>query len=555
MNNSNSEKEISDLFLIEAAEFTDQAERCLLDIEKNPSDEQALDTLFRALHNIKGGAKSFGFSEMSSFSHHMENLFAAVRSGIMIITADVIDLMLICFDRLRKDIALLKENPQALLEHGELCNQLSKIIDNKQPLENAAKINSPKSELPKASPAKIQNRSHEYVRIAQKKIDDLLNNFGEQVILQATLEHIKYDLEQHHDVAIKTINQLSKLTYDLQQTTIALRMINLKQLFSKLERTARDTAIATDKKIELISEGQENEIDKTIADAIGDPLNHMIRNAVDHGIETSEERKRNGKNESGKITLKAFRRGGFFYIIVEDDGRGLDKEKIFKNAVQKGIIKSDAIMSDAEIYNLIYISGLTTRDTASDISGRGVGMDVVNESLRALKGTCEISAVIGEGTRFTIRLPLSLAIFNGMVVKVSNNFYIIPNSDVERVLPLPLNAGRFISSSKERVIEIDGTVMALVDLREKLSTHSSHEKAHSMKPSNSNGILIVTRAGHHYHAVIVDEILAQQRIVHKSLGQEVSHLKGVTGATILGDGKAALILDISAWRLPLVGVA
>lgn len=555
-----SEKEINDIFLTEVGEYTDQAELCLLTLEKNISDKEAMDTLFRALHNMKGGAKSFGFNELATFSHEIENLLVAIKAGTVNLTKSIYELLFICVDRLRKDISILKNDHDARLVHQELLDQLTCASESIAPVKNNEDIDLGNNKIiaatEKENPKKIEDaqsvkQNQEYVRISQNKIDDLLNNFGEQVILQATLEHIKYDLLHNNDIAIKTINQLSKLTYDLQQTTIALRMVNLKQLFSKLERTARDTAAATAKTVEFVAEGQHNEIDKTIADAIGDPLNHMIRNAVDHGIETPDLRKKNGKAEAGKITISAHRRGGFFNIIVEDDGAGLDKEKIYSNAVKKGHIKADAVLTDSEIYNLIYINGLSTRDAANDISGRGVGMDVVNESIRALKGTCEISARVGFGTRFTIRLPLSLAIFNGMVVRVSENIYIIPNADIERVLHVAANSGRAISGSNDRVIEVAGTVIPLIDLREKFKNNTRHKTQGII----AEGTMIITQTAARRHAVIVDEVISQQRIVHKPLGREVSQLKGITGATILGDGKAALILDISAWLSSNVNAA
>ena len=552
------EKEIKDLFLIEASDLLDQAEAYLLTLEKNSADSEAFDALLRMMHNLKGSGKAVGFDEISKFSHQVENVLVAVRAGKVLFTTKVVGLMLKCCDRLKQDIILLKSDVAAPLDHQELYQQLTSTLEARpeEAHDALAEITeahfqeapTPIKQKPQLVVANNHAPSEEFVRISLKKIEDLLNNFGEAVILQATLDHVKYNLSEHHELALKTINQLSKLTYDLQQTTIALRMVSLKQVFSKMERTARDTAVSVAKKIQFISEGQENELDKSIVDAVSDPLTHMIRNAVDHGLETEEERIAKGKDPCGKIVLNGFRRGGFFYITIQDDGRGLDKDKILAKAIKQGLVRSDEKLSDSEIYDLIYANGFSTRETASDISGRGVGMNVVKESIQALKGTCTIESKLGEGTCFTIRLPLTLAIFNGMVVKIAENLYIIPNSDVESVAAMPADGGRYVSEGKEKVIEVGDVVMPLINLREKLKTGSDALK---IQQRITAGTLVITHTGGTPHAMLVDEVVAQQRVVHKTLGPEVNHqVKGAAGATILGDGSPALILDISA-LLPL----
>ncbi len=545
------QKEIEACFLIEAGELLDLVESFLLALEKNQSDKEAFDALLRVMHSLKGGGRAVGFTDISNLGHEAESLLVVVRTEKLELSVEIMSLLLKCCDRLKQDIEKLKVHEIVQFNYSDLiqslkgaANPAAQILVDTQvtPALNthpASPVQAVVIPIAVNKPSSPPVQAEEFVRVSLKKIEDLLNNFGEQVILQATLDHLKYDLYNNQDLVLKTINQLSKLTYDLQQTTIALRMVCLKQMFSRLERTARDTAVEISKKIQFTTEGQENELDKTIVESILDPLTHMVRNAVDHGLETEAERIQKGKDPCGKVTLKGSRRGGFFYITIEDDGKGLDKDKIFQKAVKAGLVRSDAILTDSEIYDLIYANGISTRDAATSISGRGVGMNVVKESIRALKGTCHIESEINKGTRFTIRLPLTLAIFNGVVTRVSNANYVIPNSDVERILAYPSDCERIISDKGEKVISLDDSILPLVDLREKLNTGISHEP-------HARGTIIIVHTAESRHALLVDEVIAQQRIVHKTLGSEVKSIKGASGATILGDGSAAIILDISA---------
>lgn len=588
-------KEVRDVFLMEATEMLDQVEKYFLVLEKNPTDQATLEGLFRVAHNLKGSGKAAGFDEFAQFNHEMENLLVALREKKLPISSAIISLLLECSDKLRRDVEELKQSHQVALNHTELYKKIEHALsqgtdggkkkpedvvffegDAGESASGAAGSDSSEdahSVAGAAAPAakeavnlfevdeakkvqKVSNfqRGDEFVKISLRKIDDLLNNFGEQVILQSALDHAKENLVENHDFVLKTITQLNKLTHDLQQTAIALRMVNLNQLFSKMERAARDTAKVSQRNIEFITEGQENELDKSIVDALSDPLMHMVRNAVDHGIEPEADRLIAGKPSVGKVILRGFRRGGFFYIQVQDDGKGMDPEVIYKKALRLGLVRPDVKMTETEIFDLIYLNGFSTRDVVTDISGRGVGMNVVKEMIQAFKGTCQTTSKVGEGTIFTIRLPLTLAIFNGMVMKIAGEHYIVPNSDVEEVLAMPKDGMRYVSAN-ERVIQIRDSVLPLQDLRDKLKTkgkkaskapskdgHPGDEK-HDAK---AEGTLMIARINGIRYALIVDEVLAQQRIVHKTLGPEASKIKGAAGATILGDGSVAVILEIPA---------
>ena len=388
----------------------------------------------------------------------------------------------------------------------------------------------------------------EYIRINLSKIDNLLDYFGEQLILQSALEFAKYNVVENQDIILKTITQLNKITYDLQQNAISLRMLSVKNVFGKMERVVRDTSRNLNKKIEFIVSGENQELDKTIVDAIVDPLTHMVRNAVDHGIEaTPEERIKAGKPEAGRVWLNAFHKGGFFNIEIKDDGKGLDKERIVEKAIKNGIIKKNHNLNDEEIYNLIFESGLSTKDQATEVSGRGVGMDVVKHSVNKLKGTCTITSKQGEGSTFLIKLPLTLAIFNGMVVKEDNEVFIFPNSDIEEAIVIKKEQIREIGGN-EKIFKFNDEVISAVKLNYMIPIALKQNKKKIEKKEKDAQVkyaaLITSHKGKRY-AIIVDELLSQQRIVLKNLGKEIENLPGVAGGTILGDGKVALILETS----------
>jgi two-component system chemotaxis sensor kinase CheA len=381
-----------------------------------------------------------------------------------------------------------------------------------------------------------KKKQEEYIRIALSKIDEMVNYFGEQVILQSTLEYAKDDILANRDLIVKTVSQLSKITYDLQQTAISLRMVSIKTLFAKLERIVRDASKSLGKEIVFHKSGNDYELDKNILESIVDPLTHMIRNSVDHGIETKEERVKKGKDPVGNVWLSAYPRGGFFYLEIKDDGQGLNKEKILVKAMEKGIVGDGSKLTDAEIYNLIFRSGFSTKEKTTELSGRGVGMDVVKTTIERLKGSCFIDSTPGEGSCFTIRLPQTLAIFNGMIVQINGYRYVVANSDLVEVVPFDISKMRKVESGA--VIDVKGEVVEVVELNKILKINTKQND--DLEPS----MLIVVYKNKKY-GLTVDRLIAQQRVVHKPVGVEMKQVKGITGGTILGDGSVALILSPS----------
>lgn len=578
--------EIREFFLIETKDLLESTESCFLDLEKDPKNEDIVQSIFRLVHNIKGSAKSVGLNSLSEFAHHLENILVKIRNKEMEVSSDIASILLESNDRIKANIEALQEDVNTVLDNSDMIEKIEAILlgenssvvieetekviekniinenlgtiliqENKVSAEDVAKaakyqeskIGEILVDQGKLSEESLQDalsrqkkvpvKSEEYIRISLNKIDEMVNYFGEQVILQSTLEYAKDDVTQNQDLIQKTVSQLSKITYDLQQTAISLRMVSIKTLFSKLERIVRDSSKSLNKQIEFHKNGEDCELDKNILESIIDPLTHMVRNSVDHGIESCDERVMSGKEEVGNVWLNAYPRGGYFYIEIKDDGQGLDKEKILKKALEKGIIK-DASISDSEIYDLIFRSGFSTKETATELSGRGVGMDVVRSSVEKLKGNCYIDSTPGEGSSFTIRLPQTLAIFNGMIIKVNGFQYVVANSDVVEVVPYDHKKSRKISSGA--VIDIKGEVVEIIDLNSFLKVRSDVDCDEILEPS----LLIVNYKNKKY-GLTVDRLVAQQRVVHKPVGVEVREVKGITGGTILGDGKVSLILSPS----------
>ncbi len=574
--------EIREFFLLEASDLLESTESCFLDLEKNPHDKEIIQSIFRLVHNIKGSAKSVGLNSLAEFAHQVENVLAKIRADELPLNDDVISLLLKANDRIRENVEALKEDSNNQLDNSDLTAEIEALLSGKvksssvsppskapekslgeilvedagvalEDVEKAVKYQESKIgeilvDQGKVSPEKLEEsvnkqikvnrkKPEEYIRIALSKIDEMVNYFGEQVILQSTLEYAKEDLVKNRELIQKTITQLSKITYDLQQTTISLRMVSVKTLFAKLERAVRDSAKMVGKEVVFHKSGEEFELDKNILESIIDPLTHMVRNAVDHGLESPDERERVGKDRVGNVWLNIYPRGGYFYIEVKDDGKGLDREKILQKALDKGII-SHPNLSDQEIYNLIFRSGFSTKEKTTELSGRGVGMDVVKTSIEALKGTCYIDSTPGAGSCFTIRLPQTLAIFNGIVFEVGGHNYVVANSDVIEIVPYVEELVRYVEGGA--ITDVKGEVIEVVDL-EKILRAPKEKKCEEFKEPS---MLIVNYKGKKY-GLKVDRLVMQQRIVHKPVGYEVKKVQGVTGGTILGDGQVALILSPS----------
>ncbi|MGC8971016.1 MAG: chemotaxis protein CheW [bacterium] len=374
---------------------------------------------------------------------------------------------------------------------------------------------------------KALSRMGQTIRIDVERLDELMNLVGELVIQRTRLAQIK-ELGNATD-------ELARITNELQNLVMKVRMVPIEQVFNRFPRMVRDLSQESNKKVRLEIYGAETELDKTVVDAMGDPLMHLIRNAIDHGIEPPEERLKLGKPEEGLVKLSAYHEGNNIYIEVEDDGAGIDVEKVKKKAIEKGLISEESIsrMSVEDVYNLLFIPGFSTSDKVTDISGRGVGMDVVKRRVEELNGTIKMESNPGKGTKVIIRLPLTLAIIQSLLVKVSDEIYAIPLNNIEEIVKLEESEIRTIKSSE--VLYSRGRVIPLYRLSEVLG----------LPYKNRCNFAVIVRTGGKQIGIAVDDLIGEEEIVIKSVDKMVNLNRNFVGATILGNGKVALILDVN----------
>lgn len=381
------------------------------------------------------------------------------------------------------------------------------------------------------------------IRVDTVRMDNLINLVGEMVITRTRLVQIGQDLKEHYrmDALVNNLNEttvyLGRLMSDLQESAMRLRMVPIGTVFSRFPRLVRDLARKTNKEMELVLRGEDTELDKTVVEVIGDPLMHLIRNSVDHGIESPEERRAAGKPEMGTITLDAYHEGNHIAILISDDGKGLDLNRIYEKALSKGLVSEREGLSDRDIANLIFLPGFSTADKVTDISGRGVGMDVVKKALNNLGGMIDISTRPGQGTTFTIRLPLTLAIIQALLVEVGTEIYAVPLSSVLETLLVERKDIKNVGGLP--MVQLRGNTLPLISLRDKFELPRAEQETEEV-------FVVVVGLGDKALGLIVDGLRGQQEVVIKSLGDFLNNLPGIAGATILGDGKVTLILDIGS---------
>jgi two-component system chemotaxis sensor kinase CheA len=583
------ERELKLGFLDEAQQSIADTEQCFLALELNPDDIDNLNKIFRLAHNLKGSSKAVGFVEFGAFTHQFESFILRIKNKELKITHAVVDLLLRANDHILKMISELRQNLEAIFDSTDLLRELqnfsgdfgaegsammeevkaSAVEEFSLPpaaeselsvdelieanfaaaddLDSAAKstlnpvvsVENPakKSELqeikkPTPGAAKAATAADESIRVGLAKVEELLNYVGEMVILQSVLfEQVK---STESVLLKKTMSQLGKVSKEIQEISLSLRMVPLKPTFQKMQRIVRDTSKELNKEVKFLLQGEDTELDKTVLERINDPLVHLIRNAVDHGIENSETRIRSGKSAQGTITLSARRESGKLAILVEDDGGGMDPAKLRKKAIEKGILSPTAELSDKQAYQLIFAPGFSTKEQVSDVSGRGVGMDVVKTNIQELGGEVQISSELGKGSSFKITLPLTLAIIEAMVIKTSENKFVLPLNHVHETLsPLPSQIAHRLGLGD--ILNLRGENLPLFRLSDFFGLKSNREV--------SEMIAIVVRSTEKPMALLVDDIVGQFQVVVKQLGPELSHVRGVSGTTILGDGKPSLILE------------
>jgi two-component system chemotaxis sensor kinase CheA len=433
---------------------------------------------------------------------------------------------------------------EILVEKGDITQEeLNRILAEKKRLgeiliEQGAvapsDVNAALEEQDHINEIKIKRQeieSKNSIRVASDKLDFLVDLVGELVTVQARLSQTA--IQRNEADLIKIAEEVERLVWDLRDNTMSIRMLPIGSTFNKFNRLVRDLSKTLGKKIELITEGGETELDKTVIERLNDPLIHLIRNSIDHGLEMPDERLQANKNETGVITLSAKHSGDSVLIEIKDDGRGLDPDKIRQKAISKGIITENDVLSEKALCDLILTPGFSTAEKVSNISGRGVGMDVVKKNIEALKGTLKISSVKGKGTEMNLRLPLTLAIIDGLLIRISDQFFIIPLAVVEECVELTNNDVQ--NTHGRDIIQLRGDIVPYIKLRTLFDLKGSVPNIQQ---------IVVTKIDGRRVGFVADAVIGDHQTVIKSLGRVFKNVHGVSGATILGDGSVALIIDI-----------
>ncbi len=534
-------------FINEAREYVVLLENHMLELEKYPNNLNLINDIFRPFHTLKGVSGFMGLKKINYISHEAENILDKARNGKLKITPKISTLIFKTIDIVKKIISGLdiinrnenvsSEEVEALVMHLKtVANESQTTADIKTP--DIGTIEQEPGSLSEESPDQQTKITEDSIRVKVEKLDFLIDMVGELVITFNLIHQDKYILKIIDHNFIKKISQLQRVISDLQKVSMSLRMIPIGNTFNKMKRVVRDySSKHNDKSINLVLSGEDTEIDKNMVESINEPLVHMIRNACDHGIESISERKQKGKPEKGEIVLSAYHKGNNIIIDVKDDGKGLNKEKIIKKALEKKLIEQEQTLTDSEIYKLVFLPGFSTMETVSNVSGRGVGMDVVMQSISHLGGNVDIISIPDKGSVFRISLPLTLAIIEGMMVKIKNELYLIPIANIKRSLK-PDKSNLNSVMGKGETVKVEGKLIPIIRLNRKFNIVKDDENL-------ENSLLIVLETGDKVFAIAVDELLGIQSVVVKTLGDKFKDLEGVSGATIMGDGRVGLILDVS----------
>lgn len=537
-------------FASEAAEHLGAAESTLLSLESNPEDGELLNTVFRSFHTIKGAAGFLNLREVTRVAHAVEDVLDSARKGKLKLNASILDVVLESIDLLRALLAGVQAKLQGeTAEPRDISVFLTKVTaaisGEEKPVERAT-APADKSEgpdiAPPASPVHENGKAGEgvrkdqlLVRVGTEKLDQLVNMVGELVITQTQVMQSREILMANNQKLTRDVAQLHRITRDLQEVAMAMRMVPIRGTFERMARMVRDLSRKCGKQVEFHMTGEDTELDKNVVEELIDPLTHMVRNAVDHGVESEAERKAAGKSEKGQVSLTACHQGGNIVIELRDDGKGLNREKILQKAVERGLVREGEEVIDSQIYDFIFHAGLSTAEKVSDVSGRGVGMDVVRRSIEKLRGKVEVFSQAGKGSSFTIRLPLTLAIIDGMVIGVGGERYVLPLTSIVRSLR-PTKDQVFSVMNDGEMVNVLGDLYPLVRLGDRFGVAP---KSHC--PWESLVILIEAEGG--ACCLLVDELLGIQQVVIKGLDDDLRYDNSLSGCTILGDGHVGLILD------------
>ncbi|MFQ5452637.1 MAG: chemotaxis protein CheA [Candidatus Zixiibacteriota bacterium] len=583
-------QEIVDDFLVEADELIVSLDNNLVTLESAPDDLDLLNEIFRAAHTVKGTSSFLGFEKITSLTHRMEDILNKLRKSELSVTPTIMDLLLEALDILKSLLENVRENKcEDDRDLTDIINRLLEVFNSKNEEESfqtvddkkklpetisvptvkedstendstkptaatvlekeADKIISSETNLPEKKISEQDNHKRktikeQTIRVDVNRLDTLMDMMGELVLGRNSLNQSVKSLNNEHEGEYElqqinhSNNSINFITTELQEAVMKMRMQPVGKVFKKFPRLVRDLSRESKKEIDLEITGETTELDKSVIEEIGDPLVHIIRNSCDHGIESSEERAAKGKPPRGKISLSARQEGSHILIIIKDDGKGFDINAIRAKAVERGLVKKEDIgnLSNREIFNFIFEAGFSTAKKVTDISGRGVGMDVVRTNIEKLKGLVELSSEKDKGTVITIKLPLTLAILQGLLIESDNEVFILPLTSVYETVNTEHSEVYYIN--RKPVIRLRDEIIPIINLNEILKKSSAGFKI-VKKPYIVIIGLVDKKLG-----IIIDRFLGQEEVVIKSLSNYLGNLEGIAGATILGDGRIRLIIDL-----------
>ena len=578
------DQELLEGFLTETTELLEKVDDDLLLLEKSPEDMEILNRIFRSVHTVKGAASFLEFELLVKVTHKGEDVLNRLRRGelavnnaIMDVILEAVDLVKLLVDDIRKGAIVERpiEGTIAKLEEVLAGKEPESEAPEAEPVQTEPECsaspseeqseeapceekNVPPPEPPQAAPAAPQsierdatgqqassgkdNADKSTLRVDVKRVDDLMNQVGELVLERNRMSHLNSDClgltnnDSFADEFGKLVKRISFITSELQMQVLKMRLVPVGNVFRKFPRIVRNLARDLKKQVDLQIYGEDTELDRSVVDEIGDPLIHLVRNALDHAIENGEERAAAGKPKVGCVTLSARHEGNNIIISIKDDGRGLDPDKISAKALERGIVSAEqlAVMSHKEIFDLIFLPGFSTKEKVSDLSGRGVGMDVVKTNVRKLNGIIEVKSELGKGSEFLLRLPLTLAIIQSLMVEIEGETYSIPLSAV--IETLRVKNDEFCSVGGREVLRLRNTALPLMRLQERFGIVGDDSDREFF-------YVVVVGVAEKRLGLVVTRLLGQQEVAIKSLGNYLADVPGIAGSTILGDGKVALIVD------------
>jgi len=590
------DQELLDGFLAETTELLEKLDDDLITLEKSSDDTDLMNRIFRSIHTIKGASSFLGFDLLVKVAHKTEDVLNRLRKGELVVTPEIMDVILEATDLVKLLVSDIKAGDIQERETEGTINKLLPFLteaatappkapvppevtagDSPAPSPAAASSEPPAAPeavadsapaapattapvpvpkpatdaVPKKAPAPPKPTDgkgddlsdNTTVRVDVKRLDDLMNQVGELVLERNRMIQINQDLQQSDVNRVdfneefgKLTKRMSFVTSELQMQVLKMRMIPVEKVFKKFPRIVRSMSRDLGKEVDLQIVGEETELDRSVVDEIGDPLIHLIRNAMDHGLETPDERLAAGKPRGGTLVLAAVHEGNQIIISIKDDGNGIDPERVGRKAIEKGLITEEQFtaMGQREIFDLLFLPGFSTKEKATDLSGRGVGMDVVKTNIKKLNGLIEIKSTKGVGSEFILRLPLTLAIIQSLLVEVEGEIYSIPLSSVLETIRVDQRQFHLIGG--QEVLKLRDIVLPLIRLQKVFNVQPRGE-------ANDFCYVVVVGAAEKRMGLVVTRLVGQQEVAIKSLGNYLANIPGIAGSTILGDGRVALIID------------